>query len=256
MRAGGPPGRPVRRSTSSTRGRTTRSAWARTARPTSRSSTWRRCAPCPGCASSARPTPTSARRPGAWRSTAKGPVALILSRQGIPVLAETAARAADGVARGGLRPAAGARAARPRSSSSAPAARSTCAWPPPTSWQRGGHARARGLASRAGSGSPTRTTPTARRCCRPGVPTLAVEAAASFGWDRYADDSVSIDTFGASAPGDGGARPLRLHARERGRACPRPRGRHGVTSRSPTTPVRAPAVQHGIAARHRAARHR
>ena len=35
----------------------------------------------------------------------------------------------------------------------------------------------------------------------PGVPTLAVEAAASFGWDRYADDSVSIDTFGASAPG-------------------------------------------------------
>ena len=35
----------------------------------------------------------------------------------------------------------------------------------------------------------------------PGVPTLAVEAAASFGWDRYADDSVSIDHFGASAPG-------------------------------------------------------
>ena len=33
------------------------------------------------------------------------------------------------------------------------------------------------------------------------VPTLAVEAAASFGWDRYADDSVSIDHFGASAPG-------------------------------------------------------
>ena len=35
----------------------------------------------------------------------------------------------------------------------------------------------------------------------PGVPTLAVEAATSFGWDRYADDSVSIDHFGASAPG-------------------------------------------------------
>jgi transketolase len=35
----------------------------------------------------------------------------------------------------------------------------------------------------------------------PGVPTLAVEAASSFGWDRYADDSVSIDRFGASAPG-------------------------------------------------------
>jgi transketolase len=36
----------------------------------------------------------------------------------------------------------------------------------------------------------------------PEVPTLAVEAAASMGWDRWADDSVSIDRFGASAPGD------------------------------------------------------
>jgi transketolase len=34
------------------------------------------------------------------------------------------------------------------------------------------------------------------------VPTLAVEAAASLGWDRWADDSVSLDRFGASAPGD------------------------------------------------------
>jgi transketolase len=34
-----------------------------------------------------------------------------------------------------------------------------------------------------------------------GVPRLAVEAAASFGWERYADDVVAIDHFGASAPG-------------------------------------------------------
>ncbi|MGK2949864.1 MAG: transketolase [Acidimicrobiales bacterium] len=34
------------------------------------------------------------------------------------------------------------------------------------------------------------------------VPTLAVEAGVSYGWDRWADDSVSIDRFGASAPGD------------------------------------------------------
>jgi transketolase len=33
------------------------------------------------------------------------------------------------------------------------------------------------------------------------VPTLAVEAACSFGWDRYADATVCIDRFGASAPG-------------------------------------------------------
>ena len=35
----------------------------------------------------------------------------------------------------------------------------------------------------------------------PEMPTLAVEAGASLGWDRWADDSVSLDRFGASAPG-------------------------------------------------------
>ncbi|MEZ5260034.1 MAG: transketolase C-terminal domain-containing protein [Ilumatobacteraceae bacterium] len=35
-----------------------------------------------------------------------------------------------------------------------------------------------------------------------GVPTLAVEAGVSLGWHRYADDVVSIERFGASAPGD------------------------------------------------------
>ncbi len=33
-----------------------------------------------------------------------------------------------------------------------------------------------------------------------GVPTLAVEAGASLGWERFADDVVAIDRFGASAP--------------------------------------------------------
>jgi len=35
----------------------------------------------------------------------------------------------------------------------------------------------------------------------PGALTLAVEAGVSLGWDRYADDVVAIDHFGASAPG-------------------------------------------------------
>ena len=35
----------------------------------------------------------------------------------------------------------------------------------------------------------------------PGVPVLSVEAATTFGWARWADDSVGIDRFGASAPG-------------------------------------------------------
>jgi transketolase len=34
-----------------------------------------------------------------------------------------------------------------------------------------------------------------------GVPCLSVEAAATFGWSRWADASVGIDRFGASAPG-------------------------------------------------------
>jgi transketolase len=35
-----------------------------------------------------------------------------------------------------------------------------------------------------------------------GVPVLSVEAATTFGWERFADDSIGIDRFGASAPGD------------------------------------------------------
>ena len=35
----------------------------------------------------------------------------------------------------------------------------------------------------------------------PGAPILAVEAASSFGWSKWADDSVSIDRFGASGKG-------------------------------------------------------
>ncbi len=36
----------------------------------------------------------------------------------------------------------------------------------------------------------------------PGVPKLSVEAAATFGWAKWADASVGIDHFGASAPGE------------------------------------------------------
>src|SRR5208283_1613733 len=35
----------------------------------------------------------------------------------------------------------------------------------------------------------------------PGLPRLAVEAATSFGWERYADATIAIDRFGSSAPG-------------------------------------------------------
>lgn len=36
----------------------------------------------------------------------------------------------------------------------------------------------------------------------PGVPVLSVEAGTTFGWATFADDSIGIDRFGASAPGE------------------------------------------------------
>jgi transketolase len=34
-----------------------------------------------------------------------------------------------------------------------------------------------------------------------GIPVVAVEAGVTFGWERFAERTVSIDRFGASAPG-------------------------------------------------------
>ena len=53
---------------SSTCGRTTRSGWGRTGRPISRSSTWRRCAPCRTWSCSAPPTRRRPWWPGRWPS--------------------------------------------------------------------------------------------------------------------------------------------------------------------------------------------
>jgi transketolase len=39
------------------------------------------------------------------------------------------------------------------------------------------------------------------RVLRPDLPSLAVEAASTMGWSRWTDDAVGIDRFGASAPG-------------------------------------------------------
>ncbi len=55
----------------------------------------------------------------------------------------------------------------------------------------------------------------------PGVPVLSVEAATTFGWAEYADDSIGIDRFGVSAPGDEVLRRLGInveHVVERARA--------------------------------------
>ena len=65
----GPPGRRCSGPRSCSCSATTRSASARTARPTSPSSTWRRCGPSPGCRSSGPPTPTRPPPRGAWPSS-------------------------------------------------------------------------------------------------------------------------------------------------------------------------------------------
>jgi transketolase len=55
----------------------------------------------------------------------------------------------------------------------------------------------------------------------PNVPVLSVEAGVTFGWSQYADGSVGIDRFGASAPGSTVLRKLGIspeNVAERARA--------------------------------------
>ena len=138
----------------------------------------------------------------AWRIAVDGdgPTALVLSRQELPVLAETARLAPAGVARGAyiLRdPDAGplqivligtgsevqlCLAAADLLASDGIGAR-VVSFP---SWD---------LFAGQTDGYRQEVFPT-------GVPRLAVEAASSFGWERYAEATVCIDRFGASAPGD------------------------------------------------------
>ncbi|MGH9128627.1 MAG: transketolase [Acidimicrobiales bacterium] len=127
-----------------------------------------------------------------------GPTALILTRQGVPVLAETAQRAAAGVPRGAYVLAEGA---------SAPAIVLVGTGSEV-------HLCVEAAAALASNGVAVRVV--SMPCWEdfsdqddayrasvlpPGVPVLAVEAGCSFGWERWADATVTIDRFGASAPG-------------------------------------------------------
>jgi len=137
----------------------------------------------------------------AWRIhiDGNGPTAMVLSRQGLPVLDGTAERAAAGVAAGAY----------------------TLVDENPGSLDlvligTGSEVsvcvgarellEARGLSVRVVS-MPCwelfAEQPSDRRhaVLPPRAPKLAVEAGTSLGWERYADASVSIDRFGASAPG-------------------------------------------------------
>ncbi len=139
----------------------------------------------------------------AWRVAvdSDGPTALILRRQDLPVLAETGDRAAVGVARGAyvLAPGGDASATPDIVLIGTGSEVQLCL----------GAARvleAEGIVARVVSFPSWELFAEQEAGYRadvlpPGVPRLAVEAAASFGWERYADATVTIDRFGASAPG-------------------------------------------------------
>jgi transketolase len=140
----------------------------------------------------------------AWRIAVDsgGPTALLLSRQSVPVL-EGTAEAGDGVGRGGyvlVEESGGpAQIILVGTGSEVQLCVEAAAVLARGSGGEAVRARAVSLPSWelfAAQDDSYRTS-----ILPPEVPTLAVEAAASFGWERYADDSVSIDHFGASAPG-------------------------------------------------------
>jgi transketolase len=143
----------------------------------------------------------------AWRyaiSSVDEPVALVLSRQNLPVLAENAARAADGVAKGAY-VVADAKNGSPELLLLATGSEvSLClkAWEVLTE---------RGVAARVVS-MPSwelfERQPQAYRdeVIPPGVKArVAVEMASPLGWERYTGDGgsvIAINQFGASAPGE------------------------------------------------------
>ncbi len=138
----------------------------------------------------------------AWRLAvdADGPVGLVLSRQDVPVLAEAAARGrgAEGVARGAY-------------------VLADSEGVPEIVLVGSGSEVQHCLSAAAtlhGTGVATRVVsfpswelfeqqPEQYRheIFPAGVPVLSIEAGSTFGWERYADESIGIDHFGASAPG-------------------------------------------------------
>ncbi len=133
----------------------------------------------------------------AWKVAVSGdgPTALILSRQGLPVLEGTSH---DGVAKGGyvLRDATDAAVTLVSTGSEVHVCVAAAE-----------ELAAEGIAARVVS-LPSwdlfeAQSESYRQSVLPSdVPTISVEAGVTFGWDRYADAMVGIDRFGASAPGN------------------------------------------------------
>jgi transketolase len=140
----------------------------------------------------------------AWKAAVEGtgPIGLILSRQDIPVLAETAAGAAAGVPKGAYvlsDPPGGPSAVQVvllgtgSEVQHCVAAAATLAEGPTSVAARVVSLPCWEWFEAQGAGYRDEILP-------PGVPVLSIEAGSTFGWERYADDSIGIDHFGASAP--------------------------------------------------------
>jgi transketolase len=136
----------------------------------------------------------------AWRLAveAEGPVGLILTRQDIPVLAETAGGAPEGVARGAYvlvepedGPAELVLAGSGSEVQHCVAAAATLATD---------GVRARVVSFPSWDRFEAQPDEYRSSVFPAGVPVLSIEAGSTFGWDRYADDAIGIDHFGASAP--------------------------------------------------------
>jgi transketolase len=135
----------------------------------------------------------------AWRLAveADGPVGLCLSRQNIPVLEGTAEAAAAGVPRG----------AYVLSDTDGPPAIvlvgtgsevQHCVGAAKTLTAEGVPARV--VSFPCWEWFAAESVEYQESVFPPDVPVLSVEAGATLGWERYADDSIGIDHFGASAP--------------------------------------------------------
>ena len=160
---------------------------------------------------------------GAWQAAAAsdGPTALILTRQGVPVLEQTSA---ESVAKGAYvletpASASGEISAPETSASSAlPAeARSLADTPDITLIGTGSEValclEAAQMLAIDGISAQVVSMPSwdlfaaqpesyQTSVLPEGVPALSVEAGSTHGWHRWANDAVGIDDFGASAPGD------------------------------------------------------
>ncbi len=167
----------------------------------------------------------------AWRVhlDGNGPTALLLTRQKVPVLDGTAEKAATGVPRGAyvLVPEAGERPDVVLIGTGSEV--SVCVTAATQLATRGVSARVVSMPS----WDLFEAQSVAYRVdvLPADVPTLAVEAGVRFGWERYADDVVSIDRFGASAPGDVVIARARDHPRARSRARARAARRDRVRRR-------------------------